>query len=137
MRWPRQPDIDRFWSRVIDSLYLFYLWCFARPLTRVEKLEIRTPLKPDCGLNVTIWKRNGHWYFWMVTEKVGGFPEDWKAPESSNVISPAMYIDVLQRYIALTGYVERLNTGEQEPGTFMLVEDLTPHPSGDIKVPGE
>lgn len=133
MQWLRQLNYDRF----LTWLWLAKMWVFDRPLVRTEKLEIRTPLKPDCGIDVSIWRRNGKWYFYLVTGFHGGFPEDWQAPKSSKVISPAMYIDVLQRYIALTGYVERLNTGESQPGTFMLLEDLTPMQDNDTKHQGE
>lgn len=133
MQWLRQLNYDRF----LTALYLAKLWVFDRPLKRVEKLQIRTPIKPDCGIDVSIWQRNGKRYFYLVTAFHGGFPEDWQAPKSSTVISPAMYIDVLERYIALSGYVERLNTGESQVGTFMLLEDLTVSPEGDIKVMGE
>lgn len=133
MQWLRQLNYDRF----LTALYLAKLWLFDRPLKRIEKIEIRTPLKGDCGIDATIWQRNGNWYFYLVTAFHGGFPEDWKAPESSTVITPAMYIDVLQRYLEMVSYVERLNTGESQPETFMLLEDLTPHPSDDITEMGE
>lgn len=136
MPWRRQPDIRRIIDRFVIRVYLCYLWIFSG-LKRIEKIELRTPLKPDCGIDATVWQRNNNWYFFLVTDFHGGFPDDWKAPESSKIISPAMYLDVLQRYLALNAYVERLNTGESQPGTLTFLEDLTISPESDTNDGGE
>lgn len=128
MLWPSRLDVEHFFSRMLSALYLTKLWIFDRPLRRIEKIKVRSELKASCGFDATVWRsRDG--YFYMVTDFHGGFPHDWKAPESSKEISPAMYIDVLQRYLTLVSYVERLNTGESNPGEFSIGEDIVPDDS--------
>ncbi len=117
MQWQQALNKAVAWS------YMTKLRVFNK-LREIETIKVRTNVIPlETGFDAKVWQRDGNFYFFTV-EELYNFPEDMAPPESSTTLTPAAYVDVMETYLALTGYVERLNTGEQKPNSFRVGEGL-------------